>query len=118
MRTLTILLLFASGSASAIDACGEHGYCAPQGTVHVMVPPDVPVEYQKYCEGASFDTTFSLENGRPGNVVVEGGPEKLHTSIKSSFEKWRYGAVHEVAKAAEKVILEPDCSLKSRGAPW
>jgi len=112
MKIVFLLILLPISNVWAIDSCSEHNYCAPQGNIHITVAPKVAKENMKFCKGASFKIEFSLKNGTPYDVVVKGGSKELHDTIKSSFIKWKFGAVFPINKAVETVSLESDCSIK------
>ena len=112
MKNVFLLMLLPLSNVWAIDSCSEHDYCAPQGNVHVMVLPTVTKENIRFCKGASFEVEFSLKNGMPYSVVIKGVPKELHGSVKHGFMKWKFSAVVPIKKSVEKVILEPDCSIK------
>ncbi|WP_299948275.1 hypothetical protein [uncultured Microbulbifer sp.] len=117
-QILFVLLFLVTGFAEAIDPCSEHDYCPPQGTIHVMVSPEVSGEHHKLCDGASFMVRFSLRMGQPRNVVVKSGPEALRPAIVKSFKKWRFGATEDVDGAVEKILLTSVCSVQKKGARW
>lgn len=118
MRLLIVLMFLVPVSTQAIDACGEHSYCPPQGLVHVMVSPTISSENQELCDGASFNVRFSLKEGRPTDTIIESGPVALRPAIRQSFNKWRFGATEEIENAVESISLNSDCSIKVREIPW
>jgi len=118
MRLTIFLILLISKAVHAIDACSEHDYCPPQGTIHVMFSPLIKDEYKNLCKDASFIVHFSLHLGQPTNIIVDSGPEKLRSAIINSFKKWRFGATEDVKEAVEKIVLTSDCTLQDREKPW
>ncbi|WP_444918315.1 hypothetical protein [Microbulbifer sp. JMSA003] len=118
IKQILIALLFsASGVTEAIEACSEHDYCPPQGTIHVMVSPKVSRENRKLCDGATFVVHFSLRMGEPENIVINSSPDALRLAIIKSFKRWRFGATEEVNGAVEKFSLTPACFVQKSAVP-
>ena len=115
LAALLLLSTLSINSVYAVDACTEHGYCSPQGTIHIKVSPVISEKNRKYCLGANFTVMFSLKaGGIPYNISVSDGPEPLRKSLEVSFERWRFGAIDPVSEATERVQMESDCSIQNK----
>ena len=111
MRYLILVFFFLASNVSAITACLEHGYCPDHGTLQIYAHPDVPDNLRPHCLDASFKVEFSIKGGKPIDISVVSGPEKLRVSVAQSFKKWQFGAVKPVENTSYTVNLNSECEV-------